>query len=351
MDQRRSVRSIPACTGNPTSRLWGPAPGRVYPRVYGESFHAPLPRKLFEGLSPRVRGIRIRSYAPIRRCGSIPACTGNPSTGATRSLPGGVYPRVYGESVGLGLGGVGLGGLSPRVRGILPGVLIPVKDQRSIPACTGNPSACPRGPGPPLVYPRVYGESAEAAGKVSGFDGLSPRVRGIRVAGAGNLASVRSIPACTGNPGRAGRRRARGRVYPRVYGESTPAGRSRLGGGGLSPRVRGILQAIAENGEKRWSIPACTGNPYLRHDRYCLLEVYPRVYGESIEVTIARQPATGLSPRVRGIRRARMAHRPRRRSIPACTGNPGCRRILSPRSKVYPRVYGESQAWPATPRG
>ena len=71
----------------------------VYPRVYGESSLGRAPPGTGRGLSPRVRGIpaSVRSaHEPVR---SIPACTGNPSTSKLLSRVPTVYPRVYGESV------------------------------------------------------------------------------------------------------------------------------------------------------------------------------------------------------------------------------------------------------------
>ena len=111
-------RSIPACTGNPVVLGLLPSPPGVYPRVYGESRSCVLPRRRPAGLSPRVRGIRIRWEVMPRIRGSIPACTGNPERGLRMRRPRRVYPRVYGES---GRPAVWLGarrGLSPRVRGI-----------------------------------------------------------------------------------------------------------------------------------------------------------------------------------------------------------------------------------------
>ena len=38
-DVSLSMRSIPACTGEPFTLLWGEAEPPVYPRVYGGTYH------------------------------------------------------------------------------------------------------------------------------------------------------------------------------------------------------------------------------------------------------------------------------------------------------------------------
>ena len=134
-------RSIPACAGEPSFRSAGishtPSSG-VYPRVCGgtyllakhgvwvyprvcggtvvwECWHswvyprvcggtgpvltdAPIPTV---GLSPRVRGNLVWSARTVRSR-SIPACAGEPPSGAIQHqvpLPTGVYPRVCGGTL------------------------------------------------------------------------------------------------------------------------------------------------------------------------------------------------------------------------------------------------------------
>ena len=172
-------------------------------------------------------------------------------------------------------------GLSPRVRGIRPAGAQLCARLGSIPACTGNPSSRPPPPVRQTVYPRVYGESMIVMADLSVAEGLSPRVRGIHLDGEVAGRGRGSIPACTGNPGGGRGARARGGVYPRVYGEScaTPYPRTRTLG--LSPRVRGILRQPPASVVGRGSIPACTGNPSARTPGKERARVYPRVYGES----------------------------------------------------------------------
>ena len=214
-----------------------------------------------QGLSPRVRGILLDGGHSPGGKGSIPACTGNPRPPPLVRWVSKVYPRVYGESSDGERRENIADGLSPRVRGIRCSFQLRLRDRRSIPACTGNPLAQQVVGVAKQVYPRVYGESDTQIMGTRGMSGLSPRVRGIRIAVSSPRSCAGSIPACTGNPTCSRRRRPPRSVYPRVYGESPASSRLRDLRPGLSPRVRGIPAAPGPNDGCQRSIPACTGNP------------------------------------------------------------------------------------------
>ena len=55
-----------------------------------------------------------------------------------------VYPRVCGGTIALGVAGLVVGGLSPRVRGNRVAVASALQADRSIPACAGEPSTTKR---------------------------------------------------------------------------------------------------------------------------------------------------------------------------------------------------------------
>ena len=208
---------------------------------------------------------------------------------------------MYGESSSDSADTSSANGLSPRVRGIHGKGTADQSYGGSIPACTGNPVELRRRRRFREVYPRVYGESDEAEQHFQSVGGLSPRVRGILVRPLSTRRGPGSIPACTGNPADAVNPTHEYKVYPRVYGES-PAGRhQRLQSSGLSPRVRGIQQNRRTRHRSRRSIPACTGNPCGTLGRLWHRKVYPRVYGESRPDRHELRPRLGLSPRVRGI--------------------------------------------------
>ena len=74
--------SIPACAGEPTLDLVCYAARTVYPRVCGGTRRSATPAELWKGLSPRVRGNRLRRRLKAEYQGSIPACAGEPRGGA-----------------------------------------------------------------------------------------------------------------------------------------------------------------------------------------------------------------------------------------------------------------------------
>ena len=111
------------------------------------------------GLSPHVRGIRLIKRLELILKGSIPACTGNPVHPKLSDFSFWVYPRMYGESVVIyAKDGQDLG-LSPHVRGIQGDMVDNLKEEGSIPACTGNPRMPAISSHVKGVYPRMYGES------------------------------------------------------------------------------------------------------------------------------------------------------------------------------------------------
>ena len=89
----------------------------VYPRVYGGTGDHGHFERAGLGLSPRVRGNRLVVSFLNAWERSIPACTGEPLIHGADSFSDEVYPRVYGGTLVLLLGLRLWQGLSPRVRG------------------------------------------------------------------------------------------------------------------------------------------------------------------------------------------------------------------------------------------
>ena len=194
------VRSIPACTGKPPRRARLDCVYAVYPRMYGETEVEQVIPGTNEGLSPHVRGNRIRRPSGCRSRRSIPACTGKPSPLRGEHHEETVYPRMYGETR-QGMARLGSAwGLSPHVRGNPLNVLDAHVEVRSIPACTGKPVAARAERDHDVVYPRMYGETIKAVGNCYSPEGLSPHVRGNRRRRCSGGRDPRSIPACTGKP-------------------------------------------------------------------------------------------------------------------------------------------------------
>ena len=196
--------SIPACAGEPSPTAYT-APGpRVYPRVCGGTSKPRLPWPRARGLSPRVRGNRLRLpsfWLPYR---SIPACAGEPYGDTDVLLHDEVYPRVCGGTICIGGMRTRGDGLSPRVRGNHRRDTGRGLTRRSIPACAGEPSARYRPRTHSEVYPRVCGGTFDMPLCPAFSKGLSPRVRGNPRPWYGLSSLRRSIPACAGEPPRDG---------------------------------------------------------------------------------------------------------------------------------------------------
>ena len=171
-------------------------------------------------------------------------------------------------------------GLSPRVRGNPRRAWRRYMDRRSIPACTGEPHRAGTGRRCTRVYPRVYGGTILRLRQPPSREGLSPRVRG--------------------NPTPAPPPKSGPMVYPRVYGGTSLGDVRNDDDGGLSPRVRGNRPEVRRQKNRGGSIPACTGEPGRSPTSSCAMRVYPRVYGGTALTGLLAGTRYGLSPRVRG---------------------------------------------------
>ena len=149
---------------------------------------------------------------------------------------------------------------------------------------------------------------------------------------------------CTGEPVSPAARSRRGKVYPRVYGGTASRASCTPMTGGLSPCVRGNLLSFFDRCQRRGSIPVCTGEPRSARGLDRTAEVYPRVYGGTIQKVGGKDVFVGLSPCVRGNRPGELAGVFAFRSIPVCTGEPPGRPRSRAAAKVYPRVYGGTRA-------
>ena len=216
------------------------------------------------GLSPRVRGNQYLIRRPAWRCGSIPACAGEPTSGNTFPCWDRVYPRVCGGTdAEVGLASTAMG-LSPRVRGNRLGRRGGRHCHGSIPACAGEPVECASPGRPSRVYPRVCGGTERCNSRALGPRGLSPRVRGNHPVEPLSALIERSIPACAGEPiPGSGWFRQEG-VYPRVCGGTTVPFVTPSKAVGLSPRVRGNPTNSVGDSLYSRSIPACAGEPLER---------------------------------------------------------------------------------------
>ena len=111
-------------------------------------------------------------------------------------------------------------------------------------------------------------------------------------------------------------------VYPRVCGGTSIALTLKLITIGLSPRVRGNRRYSHRHMSKRRSIPACAGEPFTSVPSGKVIKVYPRVCGGTSIALTLKLITIGLSPRVRGNHAFEVGDDLAQRSIPACAGEP-----------------------------
>ena len=332
--------SIPACAGEPTTGAATASTAEVYPRVCGGTDHGRGDGQHGRGLSPRVRGNRRPSQRHRAEGGSIPACAGEPRICVLRLRVIGVYPRVCGGTSNHSRRCRSERGLSPRVRGNLIEDLVEGSRAGSIPACAGEPVASSTERTPSGVYPRVCGGTVELDRRPRFVRGLSPRVRGNLAIEGGRSSGRGSIPACAGEPAICLKSALVVGVYPRVCGGTWDEIKSFGNNPGLSPRVRGNRGRGAAGEGESGSIPACAGEPATTCRRSCARRVYPRVCGGTPPCPCRAPSTTGLSPRVRGNRLDVGADCVADGSIPACAGEPPLFCPFARLRGVYPRVCG-----------
>ena len=210
--------SIPACAGEPSVSKGVGICFQVYPRVCGGTAAGDYGEGAPAGLSPRVRGNLVSAILSLTAERSIPACAGEPPRPRKPGRGWRVYPRVCGGTAGQGKLAHRRHGLSPRVRGNQIRQNRYNRRPGSIPACAGEPIAFARPVGMGWVYPRVCGGTPRPNTANGKGAGLSPRVRGNLAKGGPDCRDNRSIPACAGEPPQVTTAKGRPQVYPRVCG-------------------------------------------------------------------------------------------------------------------------------------
>ncbi len=172
------------------------------------------------------------------------------------------------------------------------------------------------------VYPRACGGTQTGQKQPSASPGLSPRLRGNPPLVLIERPSGRSIPALAGEPPYEYISWAARTVYPRACGGTILGRRSRRLIEGLSPRLRGNHRQDSYIAPGWRSIPALAGEPRLRDMSLVGLGVYPRACGGTSVPSDSPLSRPGLSPRLRGNRVGPLKSLTLGRSIPALAGEP-----------------------------
>ena len=332
--------SIPAPAGEPRKKSKSKAATWVYPRACGGTKEKVEIQSCDLGLSPRLRGNQGKSRNPKLRPGSIPAPAGEPMRTGSVSMRTGVYPRACGGTDAWFNHPRYTLGLSPRLRGNRECIMSKKHKKRSIPAPAGEPR-CGKGWSLMLrVYPRACGGTTMVIPSPTPRAGLSPRLRGNRIAVEGDRGLDGSIPAPAGEPTLYYEQVDAAMVYPRACGGTGFAADTAMRQGGLSPRLRGNPDAATDRRVVYGSIPAPAGEPAVDYQFHTHRTVYPRACGGTRGPGDSLQNAGGLSPRLRGNLTTTAMRMVVIGSIPAPAGEP--QRSLKSIScgTVYPRACG-----------
>ena len=132
------------------------------------------------------------------------------------------------------------------------------------------------------------------------------------------------------------------RVYPHACGETRPAPGPVIVRPGLSPRMRGNRRAKPPRLSVMGSIPTHAGkpDPGLAHARRA--GVYPHACGETLHDLHVHRQNRGLSPRMRGNLAENFAGRGEHGSIPTHAGKPYMTCTCDDKIGVYPHACGET---------
>ena len=316
------IGTIPACTGKPSTRNCSGNGPRDYPRMHGETWCSASLFHSDQGLSPHARGNHFFQHALHIHERTIPACTGKPTRNRRALSRTRDYPRMHGETNVRAVLPASNAGLSPHARGNPPMALYWKVVGGTIPACTGKPPEYERISGRKRDYPRMHGETRCFGRALRKVQGLSPHARGNRSFSPQHSGTSGTIPACTGKPRRSARSLPAARDYPRMHGETRRARQRHVGAPGLSPHARGNPGMPVTSAYCSGTIPACTGKPVSSTSIAFACKDYPRMHGETVIAIRCVRPKEGLSPHARGNPIARTANVQRTGTIPACTGKP-----------------------------
>ena len=190
-----------------------------------------------------------------------------------------------------------------------------------IPALAGNTRQLVPAPGWLADHPRSRGEYGPAPPSVTTTPGSSPLSRGIPAGTTEAEIADRIIPALAGNTAHGPLDLRPHRDHPRSRGEYLPPALSWAPPMGSSPLSRGILNLIANSGNRVGIIPALAGNTI------------------GILRLTCRYP--GSSPLSRGILTDSDCQLTVPRIIPALAGNTGSVGSIPDAATDHPRSRGE----------
>ena len=272
--------------------------------------------------------------------GSIPAHAGEPRAIAGFSRREWVYPRTCGGTAMAHVDAIHAHGLSPHMRGNRLAEPRAGCTRGSIPAHAGEPGRSSPAAGSPRVYPRTCGGTGVDGSLAGGEQGLSPHMRGNQDLTFGVTMTEGSIPAHAGEPGGRFEPCPSLRVYPRTCGGTYEDRHCPYPLEGLSPHMRGNRAATVLCNGIPGSIPAHAGEPHTPPLCPLSTQVYPRTCGGTSAAAKSLYSWSGLSPHMRGNQSQDPEHEPTMGSIPAHAGEPRPAPLARIIGGVYPRTCG-----------
>ena len=198
-------------------------------------------------------------YSETGELRSIPASAGETPIVRRSARRSAVHPRECGGNRLVAWSTEHDGGPSPRVRGKPGPPEVEIAADRSIPASAGETRPCRALRRRRAVHPRECGGNADRSGKRQTPTGPSPRVRGKHPADPPLALPRGSIPASAGETPPSSSTGRPARVHPRECGGNARSSDDLISVAGPSPRVRGKLHHVADNGDRPRSIPASAG--------------------------------------------------------------------------------------------
>ena len=231
-------------------------------------------------------------------------------------------------------------GLSPQVRGNLHRRQDQLPGGGPIPAGAGEPPPQTKPPSTGRAYPRRCGGTADPKMKTSVSTGLSPQVRGNLAIATAIVGVAGPIPAGAGEPVKSKLSPALHGAYPRRCGGTVTKSTGLSRGKGLSPQVRGNRRAERRERHQHGPIPAGAGEPPSCGRPRARTRAYPRRCGGTHQAWSRRWTSQGLSPQVRGNRYRPQRGIVRHGPIPAGAGEPLTAHARKPLGRAYPRRCG-----------
>ena len=165
----------------------------------GEHADLPAASQRAAGSSPHARGALPAHCGkpPSRRI--IPACAGSTVFSSLIAFPSRDHPRMRGEHPIASDVGCGPLGSSPHARGALGCDHLHCFQLGIIPACAGSTTSGRSSRSSGRDHPRMRGEHAVTAGRVTACPGSSPHARGAPLYARALLPPSGIIPACAGS--------------------------------------------------------------------------------------------------------------------------------------------------------